>query len=83
MSYRTAPTAADAAVVPNHDTQALVTWHVGLIKRQWSPTVVVALLRGLRQRLAIDPRITPAALAVFDAAILANFDAATQTAVAA
>jgi hypothetical protein len=84
MSYRTAPTtAADAAVVPNLDTQTLVTKHVGFIKLQWSPTVVVALLRGLRQRLAIDPRITPAALAVFDAAVLAKFDAATQTAVAA
>ncbi len=83
MPYRTAPAAADAAVVPNLDTQTLVTWHVGLVKRQWSPTLVVALLRGLRQRLAIDPRIAPAALAVFDAAVLANFDAATQTAVAA
>lgn len=83
MSYRTAPTAADAAAVPNLDTQRLVTWHVGLIKRQWAPTLVVAILRGLRQRLAIDPRITPAALAVFDAAVLANFDAATQAAVAA
>jgi hypothetical protein len=80
-SYRTAPTAKDAPKVPNLDTQTLVDWHVGLIKKQWAPTVVVAILRGLRKRLLVDPRITQAALTMFDIAVLNNFDAKTQAAV--
>jgi len=82
MAYRTAPTAADAPKVPNLDSQALVTWHVATLKKQWAPSLIVAILRGLRQRLAIDPRISKAALGVFDAAVLANFDAATRATVA-
>jgi hypothetical protein len=80
-SYRTAPTAKDAPKVPNLDTQTLVDWHVGLIKKQWAPTAVVAILGGLRKRLRVDPRITQAALTMFDIAVLNNFDAKTQAAV--
>jgi hypothetical protein len=81
MQYRTAPKPADAAKVPNLDTKTLVEWHVGLMKQQWAPTLIVAILRGFRQRLVIDPRITAAALKVFDDAVLAKFDAATLAAV--
>jgi hypothetical protein len=77
MPYRTAPKPADVAAVPALDTQRLVTWHVGLMKKQWAATLIVAILRGLRMRLVIDPRITGAALGVFDNAVLASFDAAT------
>lgn len=77
-SYRTAPTAKDAPKVPNLDTQGLVDWHVGKIKDQWAPTLVVAILRGLRKRLRVDPRITQAALTMFDNAVLKNFDKKTQ-----
>jgi hypothetical protein len=83
MAYRTAPTKADAPKVPNLDTQALVTWHVGLMKKQWAPTLIVAILRGLRKRLLIDPRITGPALTVFDTAVEVNFDKKTRAAVAA
>jgi hypothetical protein len=83
MSYRTAPTAADAPNVPKLDTQALVTWHVGLMKQQWAPSLIVAILRGLRQRVLIDPRVSAAALHIFDAAVLSNFNAATLAIVSA
>lgn len=77
MAYHTAPKPADVGKVPNLDTQTIVTWRVGLMKKQWSPTLIVAIVRGLRRRLVIDPRINAAALAVFDKAVSANFTAAT------
>lgn len=82
-SYRTAPKAAHVAKVPNLDTQTLVTWHVGLIKDQWASAVVVAILRGLRKRFRVDPRITGPALTMFDIAVETNFDAKTRADVAA
>jgi hypothetical protein len=72
MPYRTAPTPADVSKVPDLDTQSLVTWHVQLMTKQWSPKLLVAVLRGLRRRLMTDPRITPAALVIFDRAIWRN-----------
>lgn len=82
MSYHVVPTAADAPKVINVDPQAKVTWHVGLMKAQWAPTLIVGILRGLRQRLAMDPRLPPTVLTVFDTAVRTNFDAATQAEVA-
>jgi hypothetical protein len=67
--------------VPALDTQRLVTYRVGLMKRQWAPKLIVGLLRGFRRRLVIDPRIRAAALGVFDTAVRTNFDAATEAAV--
>jgi hypothetical protein len=77
MPYRTAPKPADVGKVPNLDTRTIVTYRVGLMKKQWAPTLIVPILRGYRMRLVIDPRITAAALKVFDDAVLTNFDAAT------
>ena len=82
MAYRTAPTAADAGKVPNLDTQRIVTYRVGLMKKQWAPTLIAAILRGYRKRLVIDPRISGAALGVFDAALKTHFDAATVAKIA-
>jgi hypothetical protein len=81
MPYRTAPKAADVGKVANLDTMTLVDWHVGLMKAQWSPKLIVAILRGLRRRLVVDPRITGGAITTFDVAVRKNFDAATLTAV--
>ena len=75
-AFRTAPTASDAPKAPKLDPQALVSWHVGLMKQQWPSSLIVAILRGLRQRLVIDPRISGAALAIFDTALDKNLDAA-------
>lgn len=83
MAYRTNPTKADAPKVPNLDTQGLIDWHVGFMKQQWSPTVIVAILRGLRRRLVIDPRISAAALKVFDSAVDKNFGAKMRVTIAA
>jgi hypothetical protein len=82
-SYRTPPTAAHKGTVPALDTQVLVDWHVGLMKKQWAPTLIVAILRGLRKRLVIDPRVSAAALTVFDVAVERNFDKKTRATVAA
>ena len=73
MPYRTTPTTADASKVPNFDTQTIVDWRVGLMKKNWAPSLIVPIVRGLRARLLADPRITPAALVVFDKAIDNNF----------
>ncbi|MGB8843965.1 MAG: hypothetical protein WCC64_23190, partial [Aliidongia sp.] len=62
--------------VPTVDPQKVVTWHVGLMKQQWPSSLIVAILRGLRQRLVIDPRISGAALSIFDTALDQNLDAA-------
>jgi|SRR5665213_2545888 len=83
MAYHTSPVPADVGKVPNLDTQALVTWHVSLMKQQWAPTLIVSILRGLRWRLLIDPHITGSALAVFDKAVRTNFAPATAALVTA
>jgi hypothetical protein len=59
------------------DPNSRMARFVGEMRRQWSPTLVVALLRGFRMRQAIDPRIAPDALQAFDDAVLRMFDAAT------
>lgn len=77
MPYRTAATGKDVGKVPNLDTQTIIDWRVGLMKSQWAPVLIVPVLRGYRMRLVIDPRITGAALNVFDAGVAKTFDAAT------
>jgi hypothetical protein len=72
MPYRTPAAKADVGKVPDLDTKTLVNWHVDLMQKQWSPKLILAILRGLRRRLMIDPRITKDALDVFDAAIAKN-----------
>jgi hypothetical protein len=42
----------------------------------------VPLLRGIRRRFVVDPRISAAALAAFDKGVEKNFDAKTRNAVA-
>jgi Domain of unknown function (DUF4157) len=81
MPFRTAPSAADVANVPNLDTQDLVTSHVKSMKKQWSPKLIVAIMRGLLKRLLIDPRIGAPAINVFLTAVTTNFDAATAAAI--
>ena len=81
MPFRTAPTPADKPKVPNLDTQALVDSHVATMKQQWSPTLIVAIMRGLLKRLIIDPRIGGPAIGVFRKAVTATFDAATAAAI--
>ena len=51
------------------------------MKDQWAPVLIVPVLRGYRKRLVIDPRISGAALKVFDSAVGKQFDPATLTAV--
>lgn len=81
MPYRTAPKPAHAAKVPALDTQRIVEYRVGLLKQQWAPKLIVAILRGYRRRLILDPRISGAAMSVFYVAVDKHFDAATAAAV--
>jgi hypothetical protein len=80
MPYRTAPNPRLldnplwAYKVPRTDTQNLVTYRVGMMTRQWPRELIVPILRGLRARLGIDPRITRDALDVFDRAVRINLD---------
>ncbi len=75
--YRTPPTAADVNKVPNLDSQALVDWHVSLIRDEWPDKLVVPVLRGLRMRLVVDPRIKGMAMHIFDKAVTSKLDAKT------
>jgi hypothetical protein len=68
---------AHAATVPVLDPQGMVAFHLKMMKQQWAPTLLVAIVRGLRARLFIDPRITPDAFSLFERAVEATFDAAT------
>jgi Domain of unknown function (DUF4157) len=79
--YRTAPTPADVGKVPALDPQGLIDWHVGIMKDEWAPTLLVPILRGYRMRLVVDPRITGTALHIFDTAMTNKLDAATVAAV--
>jgi len=63
------------------DAPALIMARVGLIKQQWEPGLVKALLRGLYQRYRADPRLTPASLDLFRNAIKAHFDVATAASI--
>ena len=82
--YRPEPRPVDAAdvspgaigffVVP---LRADVAAAIEDMKEAWSPKLMVALLRGCRARLAVDPRISAAALQIFDEAVLLNFDSDT------
>jgi hypothetical protein len=75
VPYFTPLAPADVAL-PQTDPAPLVTSHVREIKQQWEPRIAKALLRGLYQRLRLDPRITAAALRVFENAVRANYSGA-------
>lgn len=63
------------------DAPNWVASRIGLMKAQWEPTLAVAMVRGLYQRLRMDPRITPAALKLFTDGVKAQFDAAGAAAI--
>ncbi|MGZ4313514.1 MAG: eCIS core domain-containing protein [Solirubrobacteraceae bacterium] len=79
--YRTAPTPADAAKVVDLDTKGLVCWHIGLMNQQWAPALIVPILRGLRMRLVVDPRISGPAMNIFDTCLSEQLGAGTAGAV--
>jgi hypothetical protein len=76
--YHTPLAPADAAL-PNVDPEAKLRDNIGIVKRQWEPKVAKALLRGLYQRLKLDPRITAAALAAFERSVRAVFSGAEKS----
>jgi hypothetical protein len=80
LPYHTSIAPADAGKgLVSIDPTATVEARIGLMKQQWEPTLVVALLRGLFQRLLQDPRITGPALNAFKAGVTAKFPAESKT----
>lgn len=79
--YRTAPKPADVGKVPPLDPKGLVRWHIGLMRDSWAPKLLVPILRGLKMRLVVDPRITGMAMGIFYDSVKAELDAATAAAV--
>jgi len=77
LPYHATLAAADSALQPNYvDPEPTVRGRIALIKQQWEPRIAKALLRGLYQRLRLDPRITPAALQAFERSVRANYTGA-------
>lgn len=63
------------------DAPNWVAARIGLMKSQWEPALATALVRGLYQRLRVDPRITPPALKLFTDGVKTQFDAASAAAI--
>jgi hypothetical protein len=63
------------------DAPNWVASRIGLMKAQWEPALAIATVRGLYQRLRMDPRITPAALKLFRDGVKSQFDAASAAAI--
>ena len=61
------------------DPKSTVEWRIGNMKDQWEQKLVIALLRGLYERLLLDPRITGPALNAFKAGVQAKFPADFKT----
>jgi len=59
-----------------YDPATFAKARIGIIKSQWEPTIAVAVVRGLYQRLLLDPRITGPAINVFRDGVKAHFSAA-------
>jgi hypothetical protein len=74
LPFHTPLSPAHAALQPQYvDPEPTVKARIGLIKSQWEPKVAKALLRGLFQRLRMDPRITPDALHAFERSVRGNY----------
>lgn len=85
LPYHTSPSAADLAHVSDgFNPEGQVPMHVRHMKDQWEPRIAQALLHGLYRRFVLDPRITPAALHLFERSVRAVYtgaEAATATAI--
>lgn len=71
------------AIEPKDASKALVGYEpadwaktrIGIIKSQWDPALAVAIVRGLYQRLLLDPRISGPAINAFRDGVRAHFTA--------
>jgi hypothetical protein len=74
LPYHKAIAAKDAGKnLVSIDPKSTVEARIGLMKQQWKPDLARAILRGLYQRLLIDPRITGPAINAFRDGVRANF----------
>ena len=74
LPFHTSIAAKDAGKgLVSIDPKATVAARIGLIKQQWKPEIAVALLRGLQQRLLLDPRIIGPAMDAFEAGVKLHF----------
>jgi hypothetical protein len=73
LPYHTPVNPILAGRVPIYDMQKLVIARLQLMEKLWAQKLIVPILRGFRTRLAIDPRITEAALKILDHAVWVVF----------
>jgi hypothetical protein len=66
VPYYTPTARKDKALgIKNSDPRRRVAYRLQQMKKQWAPSLIGPLLRGLYQRLMMDPRITPEAIQAF------------------
>lgn len=66
LPYHTKVSAKDkVAGIREADPASIIPVRVALMKRQWAPSILPALYKGMYERYRLDPRITKAALKVF------------------
>jgi hypothetical protein len=58
-----------------YDPAAWAKTRIGIIKSQWEPKLAVAIVRGLYQRLLLDPRISGPAINAFRDGVRLHFTA--------
>jgi hypothetical protein len=77
LPYSKSMAAKDAGKgLVGYEPAAWAKARIAIIKSQWEPKVGIALVRGLYQRLLLDPRISGAAIDVFRDGVRAAFTAA-------
>jgi hypothetical protein len=74
LPYHVPLAPADVALSSSFpDPEGWVRARIGIIKRQWEPSLAQALLHGLYRRLQLDPRISAEALRAFERGVRANY----------
>lgn len=70
LPYHTKVSAKDKkAGIREVNPASIIPYRVALMKRQWAPSILPALFKGMYERYRLDPRITKAALKVFVTAV--------------
>jgi hypothetical protein len=68
---------AHTSTITNYpDPEAWITSRIRIIIQQWEARIAKALLRGMYLRFQLDPRITAAALHIYERAVRANYPGA-------
>ncbi|TDW77130.1 eCIS core domain-containing protein [Kribbella pratensis] len=76
LPYHTSLAPKDAALQASYvDPEPTVVGRLQLVRSQWDARVAKALVRGMYERLRLDPRLSPAALSAFRRSVTVVFGA--------